>query len=160
MKEFEYSEAEASKAETAILVGLVTPTQDEAKTTEYLDELEFLADTAGAVIVKRFTQKVGGPNQTSYVGKGKLEEIHQYIKDEEDNDREIGMVIFDDELSAKQLRNIENELHVKVLDRTSLTLYTNSLHLLPKPYSLVRCRRRRGRSGSRVASCLLTLHLL
>ena len=122
MKEFEYSEAEASKAETAILVGLVTPTQDEAKTTEYLDELEFLADTAGAVIVKRFTQKVGGPNQTSYVGKGKLEEIHQYIKDEEDNDREVGMVIFDDELSAKQLRNIENELHVKVLDRTSLIL--------------------------------------
>lgn len=122
MKEFEYSEAEASKAETAILVGLVTPTQDEAKTTEYLDELEFLADTAGAVIVKRFTQKVGGPNQTFYVGKGKLEEIHQYIKDEEDNDREIGMVIFDDELSAKQLRNIENELHVKVLDRTSLIL--------------------------------------
>ena len=122
MKEFEYSEAEASKAETAILVGLVTPTQDEAKTTEYLDELEFLADTAGAVIVKRFTQKVGGPNQTSYVGKGKLEEIHQYIKDEEDNDRERGMVIFDDELSAKQLRNIENELHVKVLDRTSLIL--------------------------------------
>ena len=122
MKEFEYSEAEASKAETAILVGLVTPMQDEAKTTEYLDELEFLADTAGAVIVKRFTQKVGGPNQTSYVGKGKLEEIHQYIKDEEDNDREIGMVIFDDELSAKQLRNIENELHVKVLDRTSLIL--------------------------------------
>ena len=122
MKEFEYSEAEASKAETAILVGLVTPTQDEAKTTEYLDELEFLADTAGAVIVKRFTQKVGGPNQTSYVGKGKLDEIHQYIKDEEDNDREIGMVIFDDELSAKQLRNIENELHVKVLDRTSLIL--------------------------------------
>ena len=122
MKEFEYSEAEASKAETAILVGLVTPTQDEAKTTEYLDELEFLADTAGAVIVKRFTQKVGGPNQTSYVGKGKLEEIHQYIKDEEDNDREIGMVIFDDELSAKQLRNIENELHMKVLDRTSLIL--------------------------------------
>ena len=122
MKEFEYSEAEASKAETAILVGLVTPTQDEAKTAEYLDELEFLADTAGAVIVKRFTQKVGGPNQTSYVGKGKLEEIHQYIKDEEANDREIGMVIFDDELSAKQLRNIENELHVKILDRTSLIL--------------------------------------
>ena len=122
MKEFEYSEAEASKAETAILVGLVTPTQDEAKTKEYLDELQFLADTAGAVTVKRFTQKVGGPNQTSYVGKGKLEEIRQYIKDEEDDDREIGMVIFDDELSAKQLRNIENELHVKILDRTSLIL--------------------------------------
>ena len=84
--------------------------------------MEFLADTAGAVTVKRFTQKAGGPSQTSYVGKGKLEEIHQYIKDEEDNDREIGMVIFDDELSAKQLRNIENELHVKILDRTSLIL--------------------------------------
>lgn len=122
MKEFEYSEAEANKAETAILVGLVTPEQDEAKTKEYLDELEFLADTAGAVTVKRFTQKVGGPNQTSYVGKGKLEEIKQYIKNEEDNDREIGMVIFDDELSAKQIRNIENELKVKILDRTSLIL--------------------------------------
>lgn len=122
MKEFEYSEAEANKAETAILVGLVTPEQDEAKTKEYLDELEFLADTAGAVTVKRFTQKVGGPNQTSYVGKGKLEEIKQYIKDEEDNNREIGMVIFDDELSAKQIRNIENELKVKILDRTSLIL--------------------------------------
>ena len=122
MKEFECSEAAANKAETAILVGLVTPQQDEAKTKEYLDELEFLADTAGAVTVKRFTQKAGGPSQTSYVGKGKLEEIHQYIKDEEDNDREIGMVIFDDELSAKQLRNIENELHVKILDRTSLIL--------------------------------------
>ena len=122
MKEFEYSEAEANRAETAILVGLITPQQDEAKTKEYLDELEFLADTAGAVTVKRFTQKVGGPNQTSYVGKGKLEEIRQYIKDEEDNDREIGMVIFDDELSAKQIRNIENELKVKILDRTSLIL--------------------------------------
>ncbi len=122
MKEFEYSEVEANKAETAILVGLITPQQDEAKTKEYLDELEFLADTAGAVTVKRFTQRTGGPSQTSYVGKGKLEEIHQYIKDEEDNEREIGMVIFDDELSAKQLRNIENELHVKILDRTSLIL--------------------------------------
>lgn len=122
MKEFEYSEAEANKAETAILVGLITPQQDEAKTKEYLDELEFLADTAGAVTVKSFTQRVGGPNQTSYVGKGKLEEIKQYIKDEEDNDREIGMVIFDDELSAKQMHNIEKELGVKILDRTSLIL--------------------------------------
>ena len=122
MKEFEYSEAEANKAETAILVGLITPQQDEAKTKEYLDELDFLADTAGVVTVKRFTQKTGGPNQTSYVGKGKLEEIKQYIKDEEDNDREIGMVIFDDELSAKQMHNIEKELGVKILDRTSLIL--------------------------------------
>ncbi|MCH4147755.1 MAG: GTPase HflX [Prevotella sp.] len=119
MKEFVISEV---KAETAILVGLVTKTQDENKTKEYLDELEFLADTAGAVTVKRFTQKVDGPNSVSYVGKGKLEEIKQYIKDEEDNEREIGMVIFDDELSAKQIRNIEQELQVKILDRTSLIL--------------------------------------
>lgn len=119
MKEFVISEA---KAETAILVGLITPQQDEAKTKEYLDELEFLADTAGAVTVKRFTQKTGGPSSVTYVGKGKLEEIKQYILDEEDNDREIGMVIFDDELSAKQIRNIEAELKVKILDRTSLIL--------------------------------------
>ena len=119
MKEFVISEV---KAETAILVGLITKDQDEEKTTEYLDELEFLADTAGAVTVKRFTQKVNGPNTVTYVGTGKLEEIKQYIEDEEDNDREIGMVIFDDELSAKQMRNIENELKVKILDRTSLIL--------------------------------------
>ena len=119
MKEFVISEV---KAETAILVGLITKDQDEEKTTEYLDELEFLADTAGAVTVKRFTQKVNGPNTVTYVGKGKLEEIKQYIEDEEENDREIGMVIFDDELSAKQMRNIENELKVKILDRTSLIL--------------------------------------
>lgn len=119
MKEFVISEV---KAETAILVGLITQDQDEAKTKEYLDELEFLADTAGAVTVKRFTQKVNSANQTTYVGKGKLEEIKQYIIDEEDADREIGMVIFDDELSAKQIRIIENELKVKILDRTSLIL--------------------------------------
>ena len=119
MKEFVISEA---KAETAILVGLITPQQDEAKTKEYLDELEFLADTAGAVTVKRYTQRVGGPSQVTYVGKGKLEEIRKFIEDEEDNEREIGMVIFDDELSAKQMRNIENELKVKILDRTSLIL--------------------------------------
>ena len=77
MKEFVISEV---KAETAVLVGLITQEQDEAKTKEYLDELEFLADTAGAVTVKRFTQKVQGPSQVTYVGKGKLEEIKQYIK--------------------------------------------------------------------------------
>jgi GTP-binding protein HflX len=119
MKEFVISEA---KAETAVLVGLITPEQDENKTREYLDELEFLADTAGAVTVKRFTQRVGGANAVTYVGKGKLEEIQQYIKDEEDAEREIGMVIFDDELSAKQIRNIEQVLGVKILDRTSLIL--------------------------------------
>lgn len=119
MKEFVISEA---KAETAVLVGLITPNQNEAKTKEYLDELEFLADTAGAVTVKRFTQRVGGPNMTSYVGKGKLEEIKEYIKQKDDEDDPIGMVIFDDELSAQQLRNIEKELQVKILDRTSLIL--------------------------------------
>ena len=119
MKEFVISEV---KAETAVLVGLITKDQDEAKTKEYLDELEFLADTAGAVTVKRFTQRVGGPSSVTYVGSGKLEEIRQYIKDEEDAERPVGMVIFDDELSAKQIRNIEKELEVKILDRTSLIL--------------------------------------
>ena len=140
MKEFVISEA---KAETAVLVGLITKDQDEAKTKEYLDELEFLADTAGARVVKRFTQKVGGPSQVTYVGSGKLLEIKQYIKDCQDAYDEwmeevekdsslltlnssfpqpVGMVIFDDELNAKQMRNIEKELQVKILDRTSLIL--------------------------------------
>ena len=119
MKEFVISEV---KAETAVLVGLITQQQDEAKTKEYLDELEFLADTAGAVTVRRFTQKVQGPSQVTYVGKGKLEEIKQYINQQEDADEPVGMVIFDDELSAKQIRNIEAELKVKILDRTSLIL--------------------------------------
>ena len=127
MKEFVISEV---KAETAVLVGLITQEQDEAKTKEYLDELEFLADTAGAVTVKRFTQKVQGPSQVTYVGKGKLAEIKQYIKMQEDaadddptgETQPVGMVIFDDELSAKQMRNIEAELKVKILDRTSLIL--------------------------------------
>lgn len=133
MKEFVISEA---KAETAVLVGLITKDQDEAKTKEYLDELEFLADTAGAVTVKRFTQRVNGPSSVTYVGKGKLEEIKHYIKQREDQAEQyeaeglemtpatapVGMVIFDDELSAKQLRNIEQELKVKILDRTTLIL--------------------------------------
>ena len=119
MKEFVISEA---KAETAVLVGLITKEQDEAKTKEYLDELEFLADTAGAVIVKRFTQRLNGPSSVTYVGQGKLEEIRRFINDEEDAEREVGMVIFDDELSAKQIRNIEKALKVKILDRTSLIL--------------------------------------
>lgn len=119
MKEFITTEV---KAETAVLVGLITKQQDERKTTEYLDELEFLAETAGAVTVKRFTQRLDGPSAVTYVGKGKLEEIRAYIEAEEEAEREIGMVIFDDELSAKQLRNIERELKVKILDRTSLIL--------------------------------------
>ena len=119
MKEFVISEA---KAETAVLVGLITKEQDEAKTKEYLDELEFLADTAGAVTVKRFTQRLNGPSSVTYVGQGKLEEIRRFINDEEDAEREVGRVIFDDELSAKQIRNIEKALKVKILDRTSLIL--------------------------------------
>ena len=119
MKEFVISEAQA---ETAILVGLITQQQDERKTNEYLDELEFLADTAGAVTVKRFTQRAAGPSAVTYVGKGKLEEIRAFIEAEEEAEREIGMVIFDDELSAKQIRNIEAVLKVKILDRTSLIL--------------------------------------
>ena len=119
MKEFVISEA---KAETAVLVGLITKDQDEERTREYLDELEFLADTAGVVTLRRFTQKISAPSLTTYVGSGKLEEIRQYIKDEEESEREVGMVIFDDELSARQIRNIEKELQVKILDRTSLIL--------------------------------------
>ena len=111
-----------AQAETAILVGLITPNQNERKTTEYLDELEFLATTAGAVTVKRFTQRMNGPSSVTYLGIGKLQEIRAYIDQEEEAEREIGMVIFDDELSAKQLRNIEKELRVKILDRTSLIL--------------------------------------
>lgn len=119
-------------------MGIITPQQDEAKTKEYLDELEFLADTAGAVTLKRFTQRVNGPSSVTYVGKGKLEEIRQYIEEQEkaydewnevahypeegDGPQPVGMVIFDDELSAKQMRNIEAELKVKILDRTSLIL--------------------------------------
>lgn len=117
-----FIETEEIKAETAILVGLITKNQNERKTNEYLDELQFLAETAGAVTVKRFTQKLDGPSSVTYVGKGKLEEIRAYIEAEGDAEREIGMVIFDDELSAKQLRNIERALGVKILDRTNLIL--------------------------------------
>lgn len=119
MKEFVISEAQTEKA---VLVGLTTQTQDERKTKEYLDELEFLAETAGAEVVKRFTQKIDQANSVTYVGKGKLQEIRDYLMQQEENEEEVGMVIFDDELSAKQIRNIEAELKVKILDRTSLIL--------------------------------------
>ena len=120
MKEFVISEAQTEKA---VLVGLITQNQNERKTNEYLDELAFLAETAGAEVMKRFTQKLDTPNSVTYVGKGKLQEIKDYLLQmNEEEETEIGMVIFDDELSAKQLRNIENELKVKILDRTSLIL--------------------------------------
>lgn len=103
--------------EKALLVGLVTPEQNELKANEYLAELAFLADTAGAETVKTFLQKLEYPNPRTFVGKGKLEEIKNYI---EQND--IAMVIFDDDLTVKQVANIERELGVKILDRTSLIL--------------------------------------
>ncbi|MDE5871830.1 MAG: GTPase HflX, partial [Muribaculaceae bacterium] len=103
--------------ERTVLVGLVTQKQSEAKVNEYLDELEFLAKTAGAEPEKRFVQKLDYPNPRTYVGTGKLEEIRKYVED-----HEIGLVIFDDDLSSKQVLNIEKELKVKILDRTSLIL--------------------------------------
>lgn len=103
--------------EKTVLVGLATRVQNESKTAEYLDELAFLAETAGAEPVARFTQKLDYPNPRTYVGTGKLEEIREYVEE-----NEIGLVIFDDELSSKQVANIEKELKVKILDRTSLIL--------------------------------------
>ena len=114
MKEFVISE---EKSERAVLVGLITQQQNEQKTMEYLAELAFLADTAGADCVKEFLQKLDYPTPRTYVGKGKLDEIKTYVAD-----NDIGMVIFDDDLTSKQVQNIERELQVKILDRTSLIL--------------------------------------
>ena len=121
MKE-EFQVITEKKAETAILVGIITQDQDERKTNEYLDELEFLADTAGVRVMRRFTQKIPQALAATYVGKGKLEEMRDYIKRMEDMENEVGMAIFDDELTAKQMSAIESVLNVKVLDRTSLIL--------------------------------------
>lgn len=114
MKDFIISESESDKA---VLVGLITQEQTEEQVKEYLDELAFLADTAGIEPVMKFTQKLDQAHSVTFVGKGKLDEIKGYIEE-----NEIGIVIFDDELSPKQLRNIEAELQVKILDRTSLIL--------------------------------------
>ena len=111
-----------NRVEKAVLVALITKTQDERQANEYLDELAFLAETAGAECVKRFTQKLDGPNFVTYVGKGKLEEMRSWIESELEAERDVDMVVFDDELSAKQIRNIENELKVRVIDRTQLIL--------------------------------------
>jgi GTP-binding protein HflX len=105
--------------ERAILVGLITPEQDERKANEYLDELEFLSDTAGAVTVKKILQRLEYPNSKTFVGTGKLEEIKNYVQDEANN---INLAVFDDELSPAQLRNLETELKIKILDRTNLIL--------------------------------------
>jgi GTPase len=104
-------------SERAILVGLITPEQDELKAKEYIDELAFLADTAGAVVVGRFFQRLPMPNTVTFVGPGKLEEINNFVKE-----NEIDTVIFDDELTPTQLRNIERAIECKVLDRTNLIL--------------------------------------
>jgi len=103
--------------EKAVLVGLISGSQDEKQALEYLDELEFLADTAGAEVLKKFTQKLERPNTATFVGSGKLEEIGNYVKMVE-----ADTVIFDDELTPTQLRNIERTLECKVLDRTNLIL--------------------------------------
>lgn len=114
MKEFIITETQTEKA---VLVGLVTPLQSEPKVKEYLSELAFLAETAGAIPIKQFHQKQDYPHPVTFVGTGKLQEIKEYVVE-----NEVGIVIFDDELSPKQLRNIEQELQVKILDRTSLIL--------------------------------------
>ena len=116
--------------EHAVLVGLITPNQPEERTKEYLDELAFLADTHGIVPVKRFTQRLDQPNTATYVGEGKLEEIRQYIIGRESGEEPIDVVIFDDELSPRQIRNLEKTLNhrekhpanVRVIDRTILIL--------------------------------------
>ncbi|MGL5635841.1 MAG: GTPase HflX, partial [Bacteroidales bacterium] len=114
MKDLIISNAQTEKT---VLVGIITPDQNERKAKEYLDELAFLAETAGADPVKQFFQRLDYPNATTFVGTGKLQEIKNYVEE-----NEIGMVIFDDDLSPKQLKNIERELQVKILDRTSLIL--------------------------------------
>ena len=114
MRDFIITEA---KSEEAVLVGLITRNQNEAQAKEYLDELDFLSRTAGVQPVERFIQRIDQPHAVTFVGKGKLEEIRQYVEE-----HEIGLVIFDDELTPKQLRNIEQVLKVKILDRTRLIL--------------------------------------
>ena len=100
-----------------VLVGIITPNETEAREKEYLEELEFLVETAGGLTVKNFTQKMQRPERATFVGTGKLEEIKEFVTAEE-----IDIVVFDDELTPSQLRNIENELQVKILDRSNLIL--------------------------------------
>lgn len=108
---------EEQQPERAILIGLVTPQQDERKASEYLDELAFLADTAGAVVVRTFLQHLDYANSKTFVGSGKLAELAEYVAE-----NDIQLAIFDDELGPSQLKNIESELKIKVLDRTNLIL--------------------------------------
>lgn len=106
-----------NKLENAVLIGIIRQNQNEREVIDYLDELAFLTETAGAIPGKRFTQKLESPNARTFVGTGKLAEIQKYV-----SENDIDIVIFDDELSATQLRNIEKELKCKILDRTNLIL--------------------------------------
>ena len=112
----------AVKKETAVLVALITQHQPEQKVNEYLDELAFLAETSGAITLARFTQRTDKPDASTFVGRGKLEEIEQFVKE-----HDVDMVIFDDDLSPSQVRNIERTLECKVLDRSLLILNIFSL---------------------------------
>jgi len=110
-------EKKSIEYEKAVLIGVMNQHQDEEKVKEYLDELEFLTYTAGGEVEKRFVQRIDVPNPKTYIGSGKMEEVRQFVKE-----NEIGSVIFDDELSPAQQNNIEKLLRCKVLDRTSLIL--------------------------------------
>jgi len=110
-------EKKAIAYERAVLIGVITKDQDETKSKEYLDELEFLTYTAGGEVIKRFTQKIDIPNPKTFIGTGKMEEVEQFVKS-----NEIGSVIFDDELSPSQQKNIERLLKCKIIDRTGLIL--------------------------------------
>ncbi len=103
--------------ETAVLIGVINQDQDEAEVSEYLNELSFLTETAGAIPLKTYTQKLDTPNPATFIGKGKLEEVRTFVES-----REVDLVIFDDELTPTQLRNLERELNVRILDRTNLIL--------------------------------------
>jgi len=107
----------AKEAEKVVLIGVITPQQSEEQAKEYLEELAFLVETAGGITLKTFTQKAQKPDTRTFVGKGKLEEIRDYVKAEE-----ADMVIFDDELTSSQIRNIERFLECKILDRSNLIL--------------------------------------
>lgn len=109
--------------EKAILIGLITPKQDAERVKEYLDELSFLIDTAGAIPGKRFVQRLEYPDPRTYVGSGKLFELRDYVKE-----NKIDVAVFDDGLSPSQIRNIENELECKILDRNNLILYIFAKH--------------------------------
>jgi GTPase len=120
-KEWTLGEKTASlkkEIEHAVLVGLITPSVSETQAHEYMDELEFLAMTAGAKAIKRFTQRLPHPEHTSFVGKGKVDEIRQYVERHE----EVNMVIFDDDLTGKQTNHLEEQLKVKIVDRSTLIL--------------------------------------